>query len=500
MEKSQLRQLALDHAQGEIASDDYVRERGELIDAMMAGRLAIDRLPPTLHAPLETRASSAPTMQLETPTPQGPSPMYIGVGIAMIVVLGAAVALLWPDQPAITAPPVAAPIVPLKPIEKPPAEQLITTFVAENNWNESSTGRFVTRWQALTATQRSEAVSAPWFRDLTTGLRQEINARHALASLPGGGADRMDGMRLVQFARNLKLDGQYPNFGDDDRSSVPPTASAVADDGAKDTPQAAIVPVGPDTHASVKVEGRRTPQAPETSKTTDANKSNSDTPTTEQATARAAQATSLLVHRADTDASNSHAWFNALPASHHTLQLFVVTNLEKVQKLQAEHSDVMLRYLESPASSSRTIFYVVHGNFASPERAKAAFVRLPSELRKDQEFALIKSVAELRERIAAQPTQSTLAANTSTAYTLQLFVFGKRDNANKLLQQFPNLPLWVHASDAAPREYRVLLGRYDDAEMARSARLDLPGALTSQAGVAVVKRVADPSGPGISRE
>ena len=499
MEKSQLRQLALDHAQGDIAFDDYVRERGELIDAVMAGRLAIDRLPTeAARAPTETRESSAPTMRIETPAPQGLSPVYVGVGVAIVVVIGAAMALLWSDEPPPAAPTIAAPVVPPKPLEKPPAELLVTTFVAENNWNESSTGQFVARWQALTPTQRSEARGAPWFRDLTTGLRQEINARHALASLPGGGADRIDGLRLVQFARDLELDGQYPDFGENDQSSaaLPATTDVVnsePDDGQPAATNAAV-------SASTPVDSSSTAQAPESSVTTTGGTSASSGPVTVEENPQRVASTPTPARNVGAVAGGSEAWFNALPASHHTLQLFVVTNLEKVQKLQATHSDVPLHYLESPASEGRTIYYVVHGDFASPDRAKAAFAKLPAELRKDQEFALVKSVAELRERIAAQPAQSALASNSSAAYTLQLFVFGERDNADKLLQQFPGLPLWVHASNVTPQEYRVLLGRYSDAELARSARLNLPNALTSKAGVPVVKRVADPSGPGISRE
>ena len=95
MEKSQLRQLALDHAQGELAFDDYVRERGELIDAIVDGRLEIKRLAAEVQQPTETRTSSAPTVRIEPEATPKPSPVYMGVGIAVIVVIAAAAALFF---------------------------------------------------------------------------------------------------------------------------------------------------------------------------------------------------------------------------------------------------------------------------------------------------------------------------------------------------------------------------------------------------------------------
>ena len=262
------------------------------------------------------------------------------------------------------------------------------------------------------------------------------------------------------IGRTLELDGQYPDFGEDEPSHATQTVTAGSVSAEKrDTAPAFTASELSTSKSTVQAATNTLPAKPKRAIATApvAVVINAQTQT---ATPAKPEATPATTSAATSSITSSEAWFEALPASHHTLQLFVVSNLAKVQKLQTEHPEVALHSLKSPASDGRTIYYVVHGNFADTERAKLAFAKLPATLRKNQKFTLIKTAAALRNRIAA-----ALASGDSTAYTLQLFVFGQRDNAEKLLQQFPDLPLWVHASGVSPQEYRVLLGHYGDAEI-----------------------------------
>ncbi|MEM7407741.1 MAG: SPOR domain-containing protein [Pseudomonadota bacterium] len=484
MQKSQLRRLALDHAHGELQSDDYVRERGELIDAIAEGRLAIKREPdpPPRRPPPDEQEQ---TVARKTEDSAGISPAFIAVGIAVLAVLAwAGWSLLVP------APPPPAPIAAPAPAPAPviaPAESLVTAFVADNNWNQASTERFLGKWRELSDSERDDARSAPWFRSMTAALRQQVNAHHALAGLNGGGADREDGLRLVRFARDLGIKTKFPDFGASEEPSTAPveTGEAAESDRLVDTRSAEPE----SSEASVSVE-------PDEAVT------DSGIPGTSEAAVDAAHSvpeeTAQSTSKAEPgDATESGAdWLAKAPVDRHALQLHAVTQLDKVRELVTRYPSVELRIVQTAASRATPTYRVMHGAFASVDAAKSAFAQLPAGLREGQSFALVKSLDALR----AEGERGISLPDTSDPYTLQLFAFGSRDNADRLLGRFPQLDLRVHHSGTNESRHRVLMGRFQSVQAALAAAEALPPALLQETdGPPVVKLARDPDGAAVTR-
>ena len=534
MNRSQLRRLALDHAQGEIQFEDYTRERKELIDAIAAGKITIARevprpLPVTPQSADEPDPTRAETVQLQPP-PLNPSPrlspVYVGVGA--VVIAGIAWAVLSGSDPEppprVVAEPVVAPVPTIS-----AAEQLVTGFITNNNWNRSNTEKFLEAWIVLSDGDRSDARTSPWFNPFSSALRQEINARHALAGLSGGGADRLEGMRLIEFARALGLSKQFPSFGGDDDGQANANGTQAS---ASEQPTASFANVSREataTAATIDTAMTATTKTPlanvstqATTRAANAGTENSDSAATKSRTDEPVQSTpaqtasnnngsvssttvALMPQPTATstpqEATASSApltdvdWFSVWRNEQLTLQLHVVSRIDEIERVIARHPDVDLRVLEVSDSNGSMAYRVVHGLYNSGAAARDAFKVLPTAVRAGQNFALVKSVGELKA-LGARGHYSHL----SRQFTVQLFVFDSSDNAEKLVARYPDLPLRVHRGQSANSKYRVLHGYYASADQARSVARQLPSTLLQEAkSTPVVKRVDNPGGAAISR-
>lgn len=472
MQKSQLRRLALDHARGELSHDDYVRERSELIDAIAGGNLAIEReVPrPASSTAVETIASKPTLVAEATPQQGGGSLVYIVIGA---IVLATVVYLIWPiiDSP-------STPIVDRTPekakVPAPPAipasQRLVQNFVDENNWNESSTTSFREQWQALSETERNEARVAPWFLTLTTALRQEINARRALAGLSGGEADRVEGQRLVAFAGALGIEGTFPSFAKPVSADGLTTTAITADlaqgeangDASNTDPPIATAPPAPAPES--------TPQPTSGPKpTSTASPGSSET-----------TKTSTRDNLTKTDAD----WLTQQPSSDYTLQLFVVRDLSEIRKLAARHTDANLHVVRTGDT-----YRLLQGRYKSVAEAKAAHATLPVGLRLDQPDIIVRTLADLRAMDASEIV--------SRPYTLQLFVFSDSNNADKLVSEFEEVGLRAVLTEPDGK-HRVLWGAFASVRAAREAGTTLPGKLLAKVGTPVVKRITDPAGAAVT--
>ena len=426
MQKSQLRRLALDHARGELSHDDYVRERSELIDAIAGGNLAIEReVPrPASSTAVETIVSKPTLVAEATPQQGGGSLVYIVIGA---IVLATVVYLIWPiinspSTPIVVRTPEKA-TVPAPPAI-PASQRLVQNFVDENNWNESSTTSFREQWQALSETERNEARVAPWFLTLTTALRQEINARRALAGLSGGEADRVEGQRLVAFAGALGIEGTFPSFAKPDSADGLTTTAFTADlaqgeangDASNTDPPVATAPPAP---APVP-----TPVPVPTPESTPKPTSGPKPTSTASPGSSEAPKTSTSDSLTKTDAG----WLTQQPPSDYTLQLFVVRDLSEIRKLAARHTDANLHVVRTGDT-----YRLLQGRYKSVAEAKAAHATLPAGLRLDQPDIIVRTFAELRAMNASEIV--------SLPYTLQLFVFSDSNNADKLVSEFEEVGL-----------------------------------------------------------
>ena len=235
MDKSQLRRLAIDYAQGHLDHEGYVRERTELIDAIVSGRMPIERETPRQPKStlLEEDSDAVEDIVQFEPgkAPRRLSPLHISIGGVLIALL--AMFLFTVDDEPETVLTTDPPKGLLTPVDPPPASQareLVDDFVAANSWGTESLHAFSEAWQSLSESERNDAKAAPWFRPLTTALKQEINAQRAIAGLDDSESTRAKGRRLVSFAKSLGLVGPFPSFESDNAASSSPSASHNATD------------------------------------------------------------------------------------------------------------------------------------------------------------------------------------------------------------------------------------------------------------------------------
>ena len=211
MNKSQLRRLAREYATGRLEHDEYLEQRSELIDAIVAGEIAI-----------ESSADSTVEFAAAHPRDHGIRgsrlPLIIGAGVVIAVVWAflasrESIAPGAGDQGASRQ-------VPGKPM--PVARVLVEEFLATRDWSRESVAEFRDNWNALTPNEQAAARAAPWFRRLAETLREEINAHKALAEFDDSGLSSTTGKRLEGFGEFLGIDAEMPD------SSVPERRGGIA--------------------------------------------------------------------------------------------------------------------------------------------------------------------------------------------------------------------------------------------------------------------------------
>ena len=200
MNKSQLRRLARDYASGRLEHDEYIQRRGELIDGIVAGDIAIE-------SSAESTSDFAAVESAERSSSPAPLPLIIG---AVIVI-----AILWVFF--------AGPDGTTHRRERPTASEqetgqrvsaaraLVEEFLATRDWSGASLTAFRDSWNALTPNEQAQARAAPWFRRLAEALREEINAHKALAEFDGSGLSTTTGKRLASFGEFLGIDAEMPD-------------------------------------------------------------------------------------------------------------------------------------------------------------------------------------------------------------------------------------------------------------------------------------------------
>jgi septal ring-binding cell division protein DamX len=503
MEKSQLRRLAIDFAQGEVDHDSYVRERTELIDAIVSGQMVIERELPI--APKRPKPKEPPppdmadTMELAAvAAPARLKPAHIVVGGIIIAVI-AGVLLSGGEEPPPPPPVIVQPDPPTASSE-PAAKLLIDKFLAANYWGEDGLNSFARKWDELTDAQREDARSAPWFRPLTTALKQEINAQRALAGLDGGESTRSKGRRLVDFAKTLGVAGPFPSFAS--AAAKTPLAAGqppVDEPASTETTAAQSIPAQADEPPTSPVSS-----IPATNSVTQV----ASAPTPQSATSPSVTTASPSDATSRRDATRP--WLNSLPDDTYALQLFAVRKLDEVDKLIKANAGHGLHVI--PASSpSGPLYRVVTGPFSDELSAKAAFTSLPAELKRDQTTPLVRKVSALQNNAVVAPLATAgvgtapqgtdsqsgalLASGGPDGYTLQLLMSQTRANVQRVVEAYPEFALRIHSDGKALETFRVLYGDFPTADAAKNAASALPESLLSTlAGPPLVKASDEPEG------
>ena len=212
MSRSQLRQLARDYAMGRLAHDEYLRERRELIDGIVTGKIAIE-------SSAQRTADVAPARSLDQRIRGTPLPLIIGVCVVIAVIWAflASREMMAPDAGDQTT----SERIPGKRVSA--ARVLVEEFLTTRDWSGESLAEFRDSWNALTPNEQAEARTTPWFRRLAEALRDEINAHKALAEFDGSGLSTTTGKRLAGFGELLGIDSEMPEPSVPDRRYAMPT-------------------------------------------------------------------------------------------------------------------------------------------------------------------------------------------------------------------------------------------------------------------------------------
>jgi hypothetical protein len=214
MNKSQLRRLAREYATARLEHDEYLAQRSELIDSIVAGEIAI-----------ESSADSTADLAAARPRDPGirgtPLPLIIGAGV-VIAVIWAFLASRETIVPG-AGDQAASRQVPGKTVSA--ARILVEEFLATRDWSRESVVGFRDNWNALTPNEQAAARAAPWFRRLAEALREEINAHKALAEFDGSGLSSTTGKRLAGFGEFLGIDAEMPDSSVPNRRGAIPTDS-----------------------------------------------------------------------------------------------------------------------------------------------------------------------------------------------------------------------------------------------------------------------------------
>jgi septal ring-binding cell division protein DamX len=453
--KSQLRKLAAEFADGRVPAAEYRTRRRELIDAIVAGHVAIEReVPPAPTAPAQPLDAAPSRRDL-------PWPLILAGASALCVAL--LVWLLWPSAPQPDeAPP---PPVVLAP-EVPRSRTLVESFLALRDFGAASIAQFESEWLALPETERSDARSQLWFRSLVRALHDEVKTQKALAGLTDGDAAMQRARRVVELAQRLGVAEQLPPLGDAP-ARAPPAAT-------QDPP---APPADAQAAAPTTVPASPAASAP-------------DTPPAATAPAPVAPSPLAALAPQPPVQPTGRQWLDARADDELTLQIFAVNALDRVEQLLSRHPDVDLHILATDGGTPR--YRVFHGVFADADAARTAFAALPSDVAEAAGGAIVKSFAVVREDLqgrVSRPAAASVPAAAAGDYTLQVFASASRSNAQTLVDAFPALGLELReiSGDAAP--YRVVYGRFDSARDAAAAAL--PPALLSRIGKPLAKPVAE---------
>ncbi len=457
--KSQLRRLAADFADGRLPPDEYRRRRRELIDAIVDGQQPIRREKPSASAAVPPERDPATSVGGGASVPW---PLVLGTAAGVCVL--ALVWLLWPsaEPEPVAAPPSAA--APPAAAKLPRSRTLVESFLALRDFSAPSIAGFREEWDALAEVERSDARDTLWFRSLVRALRDEIKTQKALAGLAGGEAAMARAREVWALGEHLDVAEELPTvdleIGEAPADAAQPPSDAAAS--AAGAPAAPLATAG-DAEAGMPV----TP-----------------TPPVDTGTAGGGRQVAAVAPVAPERAPTGREWLDAQADDGLTLQLFAVNRLDRVEQLMTAHAELPLQIVATDGAEPR--YRVFHGVYATPDDARAAFDRLPPQVSAAAGGAIVKSFAAVREDLSARADSVPAAPLSPQAgndgYTLQLFASGNRDNAQALVDAFPDLSLRLHRLPGDDSPYRVVYGRFGTPDDARAAASGLPGNLLSRIG------------------
>ncbi len=409
MNRSQLRRLSKDYATGRLEHDEYTLLRGELIDGIVTGEIAIE------SSPAQT-GDFAVTRSLDPSTRSSPLPLIIGACVVIAIIW----AFLASRETMIPGAGDQTDAHQLPGRRVTAARGLVEEFLTTRDWSRENLAEFRDNWNALTPNEQAGARAASWFRRLSEALREEINAHKALAEFDGSGLSTTTGKRLAGFGEFLGIDSEMPDPFPPERHRVVPGEEKTALTGSQwlaaqrdddftlqlfavdhldrldsltaDYPNVALYLLtspGRDprfrmvhgsfaneeqarlAHRALPAELRGQGQKPFIRRISDLREE---------------------LYTGGDQNSVSNATSPADPAIAYTLQVFASASRENVDRLVARYQSLDLRVHVSDGDTTR--YRVLYGRFDSPQAAQEASARLPAAMLEEVGKPLLRETSE----------------------------------------------------------------------------------------------------------
>lgn len=191
---SQLRELARQYSAGQMAREDYRKQRTSLLTDIASGRLVIDYREITPPKP------SAPTVIIDVGEDEPEVrrvPIILGA-LLVVVAVGAGGFFYVRQQTAV-------PMQVRSVVPQDPAVQAAEEFLRSQDWSSAGMSAFEARLAAFGPEQIAAARGEPAFAQLQRELRARIEDQKALASLDESGKAEAEILRLRGFAARLGL-------------------------------------------------------------------------------------------------------------------------------------------------------------------------------------------------------------------------------------------------------------------------------------------------------
>jgi hypothetical protein len=242
MTEKTLRDLAREHAKGNLSKEAYRKARSELVEGIVSGKIPLKDIEfraPDPAAPDEstdatvprghkkktgiaadpaatsqtaivrgTVKATRPSKAASEPRGRGGKVLWIVGAVVLLLVLAGTLFVVFSHQNSPASSPAAAPADAgsgSTQTEDNAATRLIGDFLGHKDWSETGMDNILARWSALPAQTRAAAAGSAAQARLDTEIYKQLLEERALSGLGDADKSMARQQRLVDFARQAGI-------------------------------------------------------------------------------------------------------------------------------------------------------------------------------------------------------------------------------------------------------------------------------------------------------
>ncbi|MGK0298093.1 MAG: hypothetical protein ACI9XC_001711 [Gammaproteobacteria bacterium] len=229
-EQSTLRTLAKAYANGQIEKEKYRADRTAFLDTVLSGSIT---LPVSGHSPLignenvndiTTQKGDKPrkytaTTSIKTKEDGGflkqkSTLLYGGISLVVVIIIIVALTTGGDDTSNQTTPGQVSSNNSTSNTQPSRAQNLISSFLSDNNWTQSSQDVFLLNWRGISETERSSAMSSPEFSRFINEIYKKLLEERALSRIGNPETSYEKQRQLVEFASTIGINDQRISLPD----------------------------------------------------------------------------------------------------------------------------------------------------------------------------------------------------------------------------------------------------------------------------------------------